>query len=70
MVLVATKTQRLEDNSLSHKEVYTLEDGRAKVLAYNAGVLCPPYCTNPGQSGEKTLGVTIIDKGDKGLTIV
>jgi hypothetical protein len=71
IVLVATKT-REEEGKLVHKQVYTNDGGKAKILAYNNGTMCPPFCPTPGlpPPGGLTPGTAIIDRGEKGMTIV
>lgn len=79
IVMVATRSRESEAG-LTNKDLYT---NPGQILAYNLGSLCPPNCgtggstkppTKPGeeQSGDDWggIGVTIVDRGAKGLTIV
>lgn len=74
MVLVATKSKEVE-NELTNKDIYIHDGEGAKILAYNAGSICPPYCrpkpTKPGSADDwGDIGVTIVDRGEKGLTVI
>ena len=70
LVMVATKTKMVE-GKLSHKEIYTTnENGNPQILAYNAPMLCPPFCPPPGGGlGRTNLGVTIVD-GKEGMSVI
>jgi hypothetical protein len=65
VVLVATKSKETESGSVN-KDIYYTKDGSSEILAYNANKLCPPFCG--GEFGK--IGVTIVDNGNDGLTIV
>ena len=69
LALVATKTRKVE-GKLSHKEIYMSENGNPKILAYNSGSMCPPFCGYPVPPTTAVLGLTLVDKGDKGFSIV
>lgn len=73
-MLVATKTKELE-TGVTNKDIYIKGEEGVKILAYNAGSICPPICgTKPGTgvSGDDWggIGVTIVDRGEKGLTVI
>ncbi|HRN56388.1 MAG TPA: hypothetical protein PLL71_08045 [Agriterribacter sp.] len=73
LVLVATKTKELE-TGVANKDIYIRDGEKAEILAYNAGNICPPLC-NPkpkptGADDWGNIGVTIVDRGEKGLTVV
>ncbi len=72
LVMVATKTKMLESGRLAHKEIYTSnENGTPQILAYNAPMLCPPFCPPPGGGlGRTNLGVTIVDNGEEGMSVI
>ena len=59
----------------TNKDIYTTTENGSSILAYNMGKMCPPYC-KPGTAGISSddadwgLGLTIVDRGDKGLTLV
>lgn len=71
LVFVATRS-KMVDGVVAHKDFYiTDENGKPKILAYNTGSLCPPFCPPPGGGlGRSSLGVTIIDRGEKGIAII
>lgn len=65
VVLVATK-QKETENGEANRDIYINTEKGNTILAYNAGKLCPPFCTVIGDDG---IGITIIDKGDEGLVV-
>jgi hypothetical protein len=57
---------RSKDGSYNtSKELFIDNDGRPEVLAYLGGIICPPLC-GPGGKGKTVL----IDRGDKGLSVI
>lgn len=75
LAIVATKSKETEEG-IGHKDIY-INDGEATtILAYNAGTICPPNCPKPPKPKDADaddwggIGVTIVDRGDAGLTIV
>lgn len=66
VVLVATK-QKETENGTVNKDVYITTENGNTILAYNAGSLCPPWCTPVGD--DDGIGITIIDKGIDGLVV-
>jgi len=71
LVLVATKTKKIGDR-LAHKEIYTSQEGGApQILAYNMAGLCPPFCEPAGGiGGHRSIGVAIVDNGEKGMSVI
>jgi hypothetical protein len=74
LVMVATKSKETEAG-IVNKDIYTTSDQGPNILAYNMSKLCPPMCRpeGPGISADDAdfgLGLTIIDRGEKGLTVV
>ena len=77
VVLVATKTT-ITGHGTTNKDVYIDSKGSKDILAFNYGVLCPPYCTTEppydfdgtgmGMSMEK-IGLAIIQDKDKLIVI-
>lgn len=52
IVLVATKTKET-GNGTFNKNIYVNRNGKAEILAFNYGTLCPPLCTTePPKEGE------------------
>ena len=76
VVFVATKNTEMEDGGYTEKNVYVQTQGRADILAYNYGSMCPVWC--PGTKKPLTgddddfggLGITIVDRGEKGISIL
>ena len=66
VVLVATKEKETE-HGLVDKDIYINSGNGTTILAYNAGKLCPPLCTYDDGFG---IGITIVDKGNKGIVVV
>lgn len=77
IVMVATRSKESEEG-VANKDLYI---NPGQILAYNMGGICPPNCSNgtkptgPGAGdgdGDDWggIGVTIVDRGPKGLTIV
>jgi hypothetical protein len=65
IVMVVTKQKETRKGEVN-KDVYINTDEGNTILAYNAGRLCPPMCTNDDFGG---VGITIVDKGDEGLIV-
>ncbi len=40
-----------------------------RVLGFNNLTICPPICSSTSEGGMGDLGITIIDKGEKGMEI-
>src|SRR5688500_6067019 len=66
IVLVATK-QKETKNGHINKDIYIQAEKGSTILAYNSAQLCPPFCDNSDDFGG--IGITIVDKGDEGLSI-
>lgn len=72
IVMIATKSKE-EEIGLTQRDVYIQDAEGAKILAYNAGRICPPICPpKPGNDADDWggIGVAIVDRADKGLVIV
>ncbi len=63
VVLVATK-QKETEAGVANKDVYINTDKGHTILAYNVGTICPPFC-----NGNDGIGITILDKGEDGVSI-
>jgi hypothetical protein len=69
LVMVATKTRIKDDGCTTDKNIYTKKNGRIEILS---GILpkgCPPACPSP-DGGMGDFGITIVDRGSKGMEIV
>jgi hypothetical protein len=75
LVLVPTKNKPTEEGSLN-KDIYITSEASTSILAYNSIHMCPPRCgggdVDTGLSGmdDFGLGITIIDKGEKGSIVI
>lgn len=72
VVLVATKSKEME-NGVGHKDVYFNDGEKINILAFNRAKICPPNCpTPPPPSADDWggIGITIVDRGDQGMTLV
>ncbi len=71
LVMVGTKESQTA-MGVKNKDIYVQTEKGHTVLAYNRGSLCPPHC-GPGTGdlidNDDLLGVTIIDRGDKGMLV-
>ncbi|AXY76293.1 hypothetical protein D3H65_20865 [Paraflavitalea soli] len=76
IVMVATRSKETE-TGVANKDLYI---NPGQILAYNIGSICPPTCSSGGTSkpsgpGDNSddwggIGVTIVDRGPKGFTVV
>ncbi|HET7002524.1 MAG TPA: hypothetical protein VFI33_14475 [Puia sp.] len=72
LIMVPTKSRVLEDGYTADKNIYTVNNGRIEILGIgNTGhpTACPPSCPPP-DGGMGDLGITIVDRGSKGMEIV
>lgn len=67
LVMVATKSKTTKMGTTVNKDVYITKNGTNTILGFNMANICPPKC---GSFGGGDIGITIIDKGDKGIEIV
>ena len=71
LVFVATKHKETEAGP-SNKDIYMQTEEGTNILAYNTVFICPPIC-NPREispSARKGLGITIVDQGEKGMSVI
>ena len=71
IVLVATKSKETE-NGIVNKDLYITKNGTSTVMGLNMASLCPPLCGSFSKTENKTgdLGVVIIERSDKGLSVI
>lgn len=71
IVLVATKSRQTE-KGIVNKDLYVNKNGNNIVLGLNMPNLCPPYCGGFGHTSNDIgdLGVTLIDRGDEGVSVI
>ena len=71
LVMVATKSKLTGNGSVANKDMYIVENGQTKILStLNPPTNCPPSCGPSKEGGTGGLGITIIDKGHRGMEIV
>jgi hypothetical protein len=70
LVMVATKSKVTEAGSVANKDIYISVKGRTKILSGVNPILCPPLCNPPSEGGMGDLGITIVDRGEKGMEII
>lgn len=74
-VFVATKNKEYEYGP-DNKDLYISTENGTQILAYNNGGICPIICPGGKRSGTGDaddwgeIGVTLIDRGDKGLSVI
>jgi hypothetical protein len=71
VVLVATKSKETEDG-IVNKDIYIDKGGVTSILGLNMGSMCPPLCgyLKTGGSDLGEVGVTLIDRGEKGVSMI
>ena len=75
LILVGTKESEL-NGGVKSKDIYVQTENGVNILAYNSVRLCPPSCkpttpTKPELGGfDDMLGITIVDRGEKGMFVV
>jgi hypothetical protein len=70
LVMVATKSGQNQTGQKVNKDMYRTQNGRNIILSGNHPTLCPPYCSSGSEGGMGNLGITIVDKGEKGMEVV
>jgi hypothetical protein len=70
VVLVATKSKETETGSIANKDLYITRQGKSTVMAFNKGIIYPPGANVPSEGGMGDLGITIVDKGEKGMELI
>jgi hypothetical protein len=69
VVLVGTR-QKKSTKGIMDKDIYISTEKGKQILAYNMSKICPPLCGTGENEDLGGLGITIVDRKDKGLTIV
>ncbi|PWT70294.1 MAG: hypothetical protein C5B59_20900 [Bacteroidetes bacterium] len=72
IVLVGTKRKEMENGGFADKDMYITRNGVTSIFSVNSGRLCPPICGGFAALGKglTDVGVTIIDRGEKGVSVV
>jgi hypothetical protein len=76
VVLVATK-KKTTDRGITNKDIYVKKDGKAEILGFNVGQLCPPWCGTglpPDGDGPfgidmEKIGISIVNSGNEIIVI-
>ena len=69
LVMVATKSRTTEDGCAIDKNIYRENKGRVEILSGVIPKGCPPVCLPP-DGGMGDFGITIVDRGSKGMEII
>lgn len=75
LVLVGTKRKPSVNGGTFDKDIYVQTEKGNQILAYNMSRICPPYCGGTKEEGgvdfgDDGIGITIVDRKDKGLTVI
>ena len=69
LVMVGTKEAQTA-MGVKNKDIYMQTENGTNILAYNRSRICPPECgPRPEGLDDDTLGITIVDRGDKGMLV-
>ena len=69
LVMVGTKEAQTA-MGVKNKDIYMQTENGTNILAYNKIKLCPPDCgPRPEGLDYDTLGITIVDRGEKGMLV-
>ncbi len=69
LVMIATKSRTQNDGCTVDKNIYRKNNGRVEILSGGIPRTCPPSCPPP-DGGMGDFGITIVDRGSKGMEIV
>jgi hypothetical protein len=70
LAMVATKSKLTEMGKIANKDIYVSKNGRTKILSgIIPPTLCPPIC-GATEGGMGDLGITLVDRGEKGMEII
>ncbi len=71
LATVGTRSKLTNTGEVANKDIYYPQNGRLKILSGSTiPGLCPPRCPPPSEGGMGDLGITIIDKGERGMEII
>jgi hypothetical protein len=70
IITVATKSKSTESGVTVNKDIYLKENGRVKILSSTLPPMCPPKCSASNEGGMGDLGITIVDRGERGMVII
>jgi hypothetical protein len=69
IVMVATKQKETPEGN-ANKDLYITTEKGTDILAYNAGLVCPPFCKPKITGDNDDIGITIVDKGEDGMAVI
>jgi hypothetical protein len=69
LVKVATRSRTTASGNTVNKDLFLTQNGQLKILSGLLPKPCPPVCA-PSEGGMGDLGITLVDKGDKGMEII
>ncbi len=69
LVKVATRSKITACGNIANKDLFLTQNGQVKILCGLTPITCPPRCA-PSEGGMGDLGITLVDKGDKGMEII
>ena len=69
LVMVGTKSRIMDNGCITEKNIYTHKNHRVEILSSGNPKYCPPICPPP-DGGMGDLGITIVDKGSKGMEVI
>ena len=70
LVMVGTKTKMTNKGAIANKDIYVTKNGESELLCTINPIACPPNCNPPSEGGMGDLGITILDRGEKGMEII
>lgn len=68
IVMVATRAARTDIGGVVNKDIYITKNNITSIFGMNMGTPCPPSCGSAFATGN--LGVTLVDRGEKGLEVI
>jgi hypothetical protein len=69
LVMVGTKSRIMDNGCVTEKNIFTHKNRRVEILSSGNPKYCPPICPPP-DGGMGDLGITIVDKGSKGMEVI
>jgi hypothetical protein len=71
LVKVATRSKLTDLGTIANKDIYITRNGVTSTLGGTMPPrLCPPMCNSNSEGGMGDLGITLVDRGDKGMEII
>src|SRR5664279_4659924 len=69
LVKVATRSRTTACGDIANKDLFITQNGQAKIISGIIPSICPPKCS-ASEGGMGDLGITLVDKGDRGMEII